>query len=139
MKTLGWLKSFETGNAFIDDQHKKLLLCLKELAILVGQAKSEETHAKCQELQHLVDSHFADEESFLRDSDFPRLDKHVAQHLESSESFNRICSSCEDACKGNSAGPCLPNLAIVLVDHFLQGDLDFKSFLQMKGLANGNH
>ncbi len=138
MESLGWLKSFETGNAVIDGQHRELLACLKEIATLMGEAKGEETHAKCQELQRLIETHFAAEESLLHESRFSRLDAHIASHRETAKDFEHICTSCKSACKDNCAGPCLPEMAVLLVSHFLHGDLDFKSFLQVKGLANGN-
>ena len=139
MKSIKWPKSFNTGNAIIDSQHKRLLECVDELAALIGDGTGKEVHAKCQELQQLVDAHSADEEAILRDAEFPRFEDHLDLHEESTTQFRQLCQSCGEACLKDKAGPCIPDITTVLIEHILRGDLDFKSFLHSKGLATDPH
>jgi len=139
MKSIEWLASFETGNSDIDDQHRELLDCLDELKDLMESGEGEKAHAHCVILRKLFDSHCADEEALLREAGFPRVDAHMETHEESKDSINAVICSCGKACKGNIGGACIEDLSSILIRHFLQGDMDFKSFLQVSGLAKNNH
>jgi hemerythrin len=139
MQPIKWRKSFETGNAVIDGQHRELVACLGEIMAFTGSGKGGKAYAACQNLRRLFDAHFTDEESIICKVEFSRLAVHLASHGELREHLNTLFSTCLEACRGNCAGPCMPDLASVMIHHFLDGDLDFKSFLQAKGLANGNH
>ena len=139
MQSFKWMKSFDTGNAVIDGQHRELMECVNELAALMGEGKGKEVHATCQKLRRLLDAHCADEEGILRDAEFPRLDDHLVSHAEITARFSHICTSCLEVCKDNRAGPCVMDMTSALLYHFLHGDMDFKSFLQTKGLAKNSH
>jgi hemerythrin-like metal-binding protein len=139
MQPIEWSSSFETGNPVIDGQHRELLACLGEIVALMSRGNGERTYAECLNFRRLFEAHFSDEERILSKAEFSRLPVHVASHEEIREYLNTLFSTCLEACRGNCAGPCMPDLASVMIHHFLDGDLDFKSFLQAKGLANGNH
>lgn len=138
MKHIEWMKAFNTGNAVIDTQHERLLECVDELAAFVGEGNGKEVHVKCQEIRKLLDVHFADEEAILREAGFPRLDDHLAAHAGTTMQFSQICSSCNEVSLEGKAGSCIPDMTAVIVHHILHGDMDFKSFLQTKGLAADN-
>lgn len=138
MHLIQWTKAFDTGNAVIDSQHRELIECLNEMMTSVSEGKGGKVYAACKKLQGLLDAHFEDEEAILRDADFPDLSGHAASHAVTTERFNLVCATCGEACKDNRAGPCIPDMTFLLFDHFVRGDLLFKSFLQVKGLASGN-
>ncbi len=139
MQSLKWFRSFDTGNAVIDNQHQGLVECLNEMMALMDEGKGKKVHTKCLEFRRLLDAHHADEESILRDAEYPRLNDHLVSHGETKERFNYVFTSCSEVCKDNRADPCLIDMNSILIRHLLQADMDFKSFLQTKGLANNNH
>ena len=139
MQSIEWRKSFETGNPVIDGQHRELMACLGEVMAFMNSGKGEKAYAACQNLRRLIEAHLSDEEDILRKAEFPRLAVHLASHEEIREHLNTVFSTCLEACRDNCAGPCIQDLAAVFTHHFLDGDLDFKFFLQAKGLANDSH
>ena len=139
MQPTEWLASFETGSSLIDDQHRELLAYLSKLKDLMESGRGEEAHAECLTFRKMFEAHYADEEELLRQAGFPRMDAHLATHEESRQSLNGVFSSCGAACKNNTSGGCIEELLSILVHHFLKGDMDFKSFLQTRGLADNGH
>ena len=135
MQPLVWMKSFDTGNADIDSQHRSLMDCVSRLAGLISDGKGKEAYDECLKFRRLLDDHFADEEEILRDSRFPRLDDHLILHSETATQFNNVYTSCQETCKHNKAGPCVVEMTASLMHHLLHGDMDFKSFLETKGLS----
>lgn len=139
MQPIEWRKSFETGNPVIDGQHRELLACLGEIAALMSRGNGERTYAECLNLRRLFEAHLSDEEKILCKAEFSRLAVHLASHEEIREHLNSLFSTCLEACRDNCSVPCIQDLSSVITHHFLDGDMDFKSFLQAKGLAPGNH
>ena len=139
MASFQWMESFDTGNAVIDGQRQELMECLSELAAIVGEGKAEKVHAKCLELRGLLDAHFVYEEDILREAAYPRLDDHLYSHRKTTARLSHVCTKCLEACKDNLAGPCIMDMTTILIHDFLHEDMDLKSFLQTKGLANNSH
>ena len=136
MKSYEWFKSFDTGNTVIDAQHRELLERINQLATLVGEGKGKDASDKCQEIQQLLNDHFAEEEDILRAAEFSHLDDHLESHMNTTGRFSHVCSSCDKACLDNRAGPCIQDMTTIIIHHILGDDMKFKSFLQIKGLAN---
>ncbi|NQV84080.1 MAG: hypothetical protein HQ494_09695 [Rhodospirillales bacterium] len=132
-KTLQWKTSFETGHSAIDEQHRGLVECLANITACMGDKKAFE---QCLAFRDLMKQHFDDEDKILLWADFPRQADHQVSHRESLEKFGAIYSECGEACTKSTDSPCMENLSYLLLDHFLRGDLDFKSYLQTKNLAD---
>lgn len=128
--------SIKTGNASIDGEHRGLFECLQEINVHLGEKKGKKAFAACQKLKKLIEAHFENEEEILRKADFPRLESHLTTHEETRKLFKEVCTACGQVCRNNDPTKCLPDLTFILIDHFLRGDLDFKSHLQTMNLAN---
>jgi len=78
-----WDDIFALGFAPIDDQHKKLVLMINELfsackeGIIEADMAFMETAKKTVEY---TETHFADEEDYMREVNYPRFDAHKQQH-----------------------------------------------------------
>jgi len=78
-----WDDVFSLGFTPIDDQHKKLVLLINELftACKAGVIEADmafmETAKKTLEY---TETHFADEEDYMREVNYPRFDDHKKQH-----------------------------------------------------------
>ena len=128
--------SIKTGNATIDGEHRGLFECLREINAHLGEKDGEKAFAACQKLGQMLNEHFDSEEGILRQAEFPRLDSHVATHDNTRDLLKQACTECGRVCRENQPVTCIPDLTFILVDHFLRGDLDFKSHLQTVNLAN---
>jgi len=132
------MNSIKTGNATIDGEHRGLFKCLEKITAHLAHREGEKAFAACQRLEKLLEEHFDSEEEILRTAEFPRLESHLTSHRETGDLLKQACTACGQACRENQPATCLPDLTFILVDHFLRGDLDFKSHLQTVNLANDN-
>ncbi|MBT3307428.1 MAG: hypothetical protein HN377_13235 [Alphaproteobacteria bacterium] len=131
-KELSWKASFETGHSTIDEQHRGLVDSMRNISACMGGKKALE---QCLEFRDLMKQHFNDEDEILDQANFPRRAQHLKDHRESMEKFDAIFSECGEACTKSKDVSCIDDLSYLLFDHFLRGDLDFKSYLQTKNLA----
>lgn len=138
MKIHQWRKSFETGHAGIDGQHRKMIACLDSIKALIDERKAEEAFEECLKFRKFSDDHNEYEEKVLRDSGFPRQMDHQKSHQETIDKMDEVFSSCGEACKKSAATNCMEDMSMILVEHILRGDLDFKSFLETVNLADDN-
>tara|TARA_Y100000294_G_scaffold165938_1_gene173889 strand:+ start:98 stop:517 length:420 start_codon:yes stop_codon:yes gene_type:complete len=132
------MNSIKIGNATIDGEHRALFECLQEINAHLCDKKGEKTFAACKRLMKMLEAHFESEEEILHTAGFPRLDRHIGMHHEIRESLRQAFTACRQACRNNQPTKCLPDLTFILVDHFLRGDMDYKSHLQMVNMANEN-
>ncbi len=138
MVTKKWQKSYETGHALIDGQHRELIDCVDGMAALMKDGHGEEAYAECLKLRGMMERHAAAEEKILQDAKFPRLVQHRKDHEKVRGQVKEIFAHCGEVCKKDTSCPCVQDLSLNMFDHIIRGDLDFKSFLQMKNLASDN-
>jgi len=80
-----WDDVFSLGFKPIDDQHKKLVLIINELftackeGVLAADMAFMET---VKETLDYTETHFADEEDYMREANYPRFNEHKKQHEE---------------------------------------------------------
>ncbi len=137
MKLHEWKESFETGNAVIDAQHRRLVESLNNILTLCGEGKGDEAFAKCMAFRQLTREHFNEEVGILSEAEFPRLEAHLGEQKNFLRKVEEVFSNCGMTCKGSSSFyPCVENLWFMTVDHLLRYDLDFKSHLQAVNMAD---
>jgi len=82
-----WNDQLATGHQTIDEQHRELIQCLKELELATLEQRTLLAVYCITRLKHNVRNHFATEEAVLRESGFPDLQEHIRQHQEFSASL----------------------------------------------------
>ncbi len=92
MSTMG--PEYNTGNAVLDEQHQQLFLLTSQAQTLL---KDQNMLYKFDELTKLLEgirsytmSHFVDEESFMRNARYVKLDEHLALHQKFLDDLTRI-------------------------------------------------
>ncbi len=92
MSTMG--PEYNTGNAVLDEQHQQLFLLTSQAQTLL---KDQNMLYKFDELTKLLEgirsytlSHFVDEESFMRNAGYVKLDEHLALHQKFLDDLTRI-------------------------------------------------
>lgn len=74
---LNWKDSYSIGNAQIDAEHQRLFA----LAHDFSQAQDKATRTACAEqLFDYTRVHFSHEETLMRDTHYPEIAAHIAQH-----------------------------------------------------------
>lgn len=136
MKPHEWKKSFETGNAVIDARHRELVASLNNISALIDKGKGKQAFAECLAFRKLTRDHFDEETEILREAEFPRLKNHIRTHKKTLKQFDEVFSGCGDICKESGPCPCREDLSFLTLDHIVRHDLDFKSHLQTRNLAD---
>ncbi len=92
MSTMG--PEYNTGNAVLDEQHQQLFLLTSQAQTLL---KDQNMLYKFDELTKLLEgirsytmSHFVDEESFMRNAGYVKLDEHLTLHQKFLDDLTRI-------------------------------------------------
>jgi len=77
-----WEKSYETGIAEIDAQHRKLVGIINELSDAMMNKKGHTIVPKVlEELVDYIQLHFTTEEEIMRNTKYPALGEHCQEHL----------------------------------------------------------
>jgi len=80
-----WDDVFSLGFKPIDDQHKKLVLIINELFTACKEGVLAADMAFMEAIKKTLDyteTHFADEEDYMREVNYPRFNEHKKQHEE---------------------------------------------------------
>ena len=78
-----WDASLETGQTLIDAEHRLLVFLFRKLdvAVKTGESHAAVTHV-IGEVKRFVEFHFASEENLMRETNYPHLLTHQAQHAD---------------------------------------------------------
>lgn len=129
------LETFITGHPVIDDEHRKIV----ESINAVWSALESEDHDRCATLLdaflRICTEHFATEERLLADLDYPDLADHKVFHQELIIKAKAIKSLCMDAHSISNIQSCFREMATLLIEDVVKGDMQFVSFLIEKGVV----
>lgn len=136
MPLIEWNEKLSVGVRQFDDDHQKLVLLLNGLFedSLSGHAK-EVIGIVLDELIHYARSHFAAEESLMREYGYPKLEAHEAEHR---ALIIRVLELREDYLAGANVSINLDLATFLknwLVDHILGADRDYGRYLAPRGVS----
>ena len=81
MSLIEWKDEFSVGVASVDLEHRELIDLINDLHALIGEnASAEEVVSMLGEIFAQISAHFALEEKYMRDSRYPFLEEHKADH-----------------------------------------------------------
>jgi hemerythrin len=82
-KSTYWLKSYETGNKQIDEEHKEMFEILNDAFLEVEDEHKEEKIKKVlKRLYDFIKTHFKEEEAYMKNIDYPQYKEHLELHSE---------------------------------------------------------
>jgi hemerythrin-like metal-binding protein len=134
MPTIRWVESFEIGHERIDREHRELLEGAMAIEEDLDSGRYEEARERCRTLRGRLESHFVYEERLLTEIDFPRIEAHLQTHEEARRKTESIFSECCENCAMGERVACVTRWCVVVLDHVLMADLDFKSHFQNRSL-----
>jgi hemerythrin-like metal-binding protein len=132
MAPIAWMDVLETGVAELDADHRSLIAECNSLTELMDRGgRWDAVVESVRRLALNCTQHFREEEALLERTDFPRRDRHAAQHREIERRFNELVAF---LCGVDGSDPEHRNAARAvrntLVDILFRHDLDYKSHLQ---------
>ena len=135
MEHLVWDEKYGVNIEVIDQQHKKLFTLLGDLYDGMGKERSADVLGRIvAELAQYAVEHFATEEIFMRQYDFPGLAKHKKEH----EAFKEKVGAFQKdfaAGKATLSMEVLSFLTAWLDHHILKVDQAYAPFLNEKGVC----
>ncbi len=130
MQKIKWDKNFEFGFEEIDKQHKFLIGLLNEFIDARNEGKDFQILKEI--LSRLLDYtkyHFATEEKFLEENNYPRIAEHRRLHKELIDETTKISNDFNS--NNIEISDDIFNLLIHWVlSHILEKDMDYKNFVK---------
>ena len=134
MARFEWLETFELGVEEIDNDHIEMLSIMKEIETSADAEDFDLTTGLLDKLVSSSMAHFEREEALLERHGYLNLDVHKEYHA----ALIARASAVKDVCKGirsrENFKECCDEMFRFLIDDIVAGDLNFKSFLEEKGL-----
>ena len=97
MSLIEWKDSFSVGVAAVDLEHRELIELINELHERIGAAADNDmTLAMLGEIYAQISAHFALEEKYMRESEYPQFHQHKEDHEELLDELRDIMDRVED-------------------------------------------
>jgi len=128
MKKIEWTNRLSVGIKKIDDQHKRLIKLVNNLVSAMQSDMADDIIAPiCQELAEYADYHFRDEEMYMQEVGYPKLEEQKEQHQVLSDKVQSYLDSFD---KGKTVNPkeVLDFLKLWLIDHMIHSDMQIGKF-----------
>ncbi len=125
-----WKPEYSVGNAILDSQHKKLLALCKRVGNYDAEIDAANFHLILNELAEYADTHFKTEEYILGAVGYSELNEQKDEH----EAYiERLTDFLYRATMGRLYRHALSEyLECWWIDHILQSDMKYKTFLKQE-------
>ena len=133
MAELKWHSSYEIGVKFIDDDHKNLLKIILNIKNEMNSGEFSKCSLLLGDFIKETKIHFSKEEKFLDKTNYPGLRKHKTYHKELLGRMEETKITLETMETKKDITKCFDKMARFVFDDILQGDINFKSFLEHEG------
>lgn len=138
MVTLEWLDTFEVGLSQIDDDHRQMLVIMRQIKAAGEVRDREACVALLDELVAFSQAHFEREEKILRNIEYPTVAVHEAYHADLLERADVVKEACKAIRTDRDFRECCEEMFGFLIDDVVSGDMNIKSFLQQHGITDTN-
>ena len=133
MAELKWRDSYEIGVNFIDEDHKSLLNIMLDIKKEIETGDPSNVPVLLNDFINETKAHFAREEAFLDKTGYPGLRKHKTYHKELLGKIETTKNKLEIMEEKKDIKRHFDSMARFVFDDILQGDINFKSFLEHEG------
>ena len=129
------MESLEIGNAAIDGAHRKMVSIMRATKEAILAEDLDLSRNLLGKLTKETIRHFKEEEDLLEKAGYDGLKKHAKFHNNLIKRIMAVKADCENFLSPEKLLGCFDEMTRFMVDDIVRGDLAFKSFLQVKGLA----
>lgn len=133
MAELKWRDSYDIGINFIDEDHKHLLNIMLDIKKEIETGDFSKTTMSLNDFIKEVKAHFSREEIFLDETRYPGLRKHKLYHKELLVKIETAKDKLESMEEKKDIKRHFDSIARFVFDDILQGDINFKSYLEHEG------
>lgn len=129
------LETFITGHPIIDEEHRQIVCSINEVSAAVEAAEHELCATLLDGFLKICTDHFASEENLLEALGYPALADHKVFHKELLIKAKAVKTLCMDMHSQDSIRRCFDEMATLLIEDVVRGDLQFVSFLIEKRIV----
>ena len=128
--------SFELKYQPIDNDHRRLAEIITDIVKAIDEGRSDECDQLVPYFVKTAKQHFLHEEAELEKIGYPHLEKHHAHHATLIEKLETMQELARNVGNSELARETLrKELVFFLMDDVINADLDFKDYLEAKGLS----
>ena len=134
MESIQWQERYSVGVSAIDQQHRGLLEIINRIIKSVDEkAEWQSTSVMIDSLVNYAYNHFAVEERYMLDADYPGVMPHIALHL---DFIRKVFSLSRDAKQNGAVSQqeILSFLGEWYASHILKIDREYMPYLAAKGI-----
>ena len=127
------LETFITGHPVIDAEHRKIVESINGVSEAIHAGEYDRCAQLLNDFLTICQDHFATEERLLEELGYPGLHDHAVFHKELILKAKAAKTLCMDMNAPDSIQRCFDEMATLLVEDVVKGDLQFVSFLIDQG------
>lgn len=129
------IDAFITGHDVIDGEHLLIVKSINDVSQAIEAGHYDQCSDLLDEFIDICVRHFKTEEDLLESLSYPNLKNHIVFHRELILKAKSVRVLCMDAENPESLSRCFEEMAALLVEDIIKGDLSFVPFLVDKGVA----
>jgi len=137
VEAIQWDESLSVGIELIDDQHKRWIQRLNNIAAAIQRHEGPRKIAETLDfLTNYTEFHFATEEQHMAANNFPGLDEHRLKHEELKGTLENLDRDFDEEGATHALAQAVNTfLGNWLIEHIRETDQQFGSFLREKGIT----
>lgn len=129
------LKTFITGHPVIDAEHQKIVNAINDVSGAIVDGEYDRCATLLEDFLTICEEHFKTEEALLEDLGYPGLHDHAVFHKELIIKAKAVKTLCMDMDAPDTIKRCFDEMATLLIEDVVKGDMQFVSFLIEKGVV----
>lgn len=133
------LQTFITGHPVIDEEHGKIVDAINDVSDAISASDYERCATLLDDFLQICIDHFATEERLLEELGYPGLADHVVFHKELVIKAKAVKLLCMDMGNPDHIQLCFDEMATLLIQDVVQGDMQFVSFLIENNIVDNRH
>jgi hemerythrin len=128
--------SFKLDYQPIDSDHRRLIEIVNNIVKAIDEGRLDACADLVPDFVDFAKQHFSREEAFLKKVDYPLVQEHYDHHRTLNAKMEAMMKLSKTVGENQLARDRLrKDLVFFLMDDMINADLDFKSFLKEKGIA----
>ncbi|MFC1673780.1 bacteriohemerythrin [Pseudomonadota bacterium] len=127
------LETFITGHPVIDAEHRKIVHSINAVSETIRAGEYDRCALMLDDFLQICQDHFIAEEKLLEELGYPGLHDHSVFHTELVIKAKAVKILCMDMLQADSIQRCFDEMATLLIEDVVKGDMQFVSFLIERG------
>ncbi|MGE5516998.1 MAG: hypothetical protein ACM31D_14405 [Bacteroidota bacterium] len=134
MNEIRWLDSMSVGLAEFDDDHRRIIAALGQIAIALDRGEHDTAVGLAEQVVAVATDHIRREGVFLRQVEFPGADDVIGVQQRNLGNLAALVAQLRN--NPADAGAVAQNMAREFIAYLLRADINYKSYVEHAGLSD---